>query len=221
MSFLKNGFEILNNMLTADELSPIKLELEKQALPILTAGLRNADKKFPTIHSLVTNKKLLGKAKEYLGGDPAIVRVILFDKTPSNNWLVSWHQDKTICVSEKKEIIGWGPWTLKDEVNHVQPPLDVLNQMVTFRIHLDSSTLETGCLRVIPNSHVLGILSSNQIREIAKNQSAIDCIANAGSIMAMRPHLLHASSKATVPSQRRIIHVEYSSYQLPENLVWV
>lgn len=220
MSFTKNGFEILDNILTANELTPIKFELEQLTLPILTAGIRNADKKFPSINSLITSKKLLDKAKQYLDSEPSIVRVILFDKTPDNNWLVTWHQDKTICVSEKKEISGWGPWTLKDGIHHVQPPLDALNQMVTFRIHLDNSTLETGCLRVIPNSHAQGILSNSQIQEITNKQNAVDCAAEAGSILVMRPHLLHASSKATTPSQRRVIHVEYSSYQLPESLAW-
>jgi hypothetical protein len=220
MSFSKNGFEILKDILTAEELNLIKLELANLALPILTAGIRNSDKKFPSINALVTSKKLLDKAKQYLDGEPSVVRVILFDKTPDNNWLVTWHQDKTICVSEKKEISSWGPWTLKDGVHHVQPPLNVLNQMVTFRIHLDDSTLAAGCLRVISNSHSQGILSNSQIQEIANKQSAVDCVAEAGSILVMRPHLLHASSKATTPSQRRVIHVEYSSYKLPENLVW-
>lgn len=220
MPFSNNGFEILDNILTASELSPIKFELEQIALPIFTAGVRNADKKFPSINTLITNTKLLDKAKQYLNGEPSVVRVILFDKTPDNNWLVTWHQDKTICVSEQKEVSGWGPWTLKDGIHHVQPSLDVLNQMVTFRIHLDDSTLETGCLRVIPNSHSQGVLSNTQIQEITNTQNAVDCIAGAGSILVMRPHLLHASSKATIPSQRRVIHVEYSSYKLPENLVW-
>lgn len=220
MPFSNNGFEILDNILTASELAPIKFELEQLALPILTAGVRNADKKFPSINALITSTKLLDKAKQYLNGKPSVVRVILFDKTPDNNWLVTWHQDKTICVSEQKEISGWGPWTLKDGVHHVQPSLDVLNQMVTFRIHLDDSTLETGCLRVIPNSHSQGVLSNTQIQEITNTQNAVDCTAGAGSILVMRPHLLHASSKATTPSQRRVIHVEYSSYKLPENLVW-
>jgi hypothetical protein len=221
MSFTKNGFEIFNNALTDEDLVPIKAELQQVSLPEFTAGIRNADKKFLSINGLITSHKLLDKAKQYLSGAPSIVRVILFDKTPDNNWLVSWHQDKTICVSERKEMTGWGPWTLKDGIHHVQPPLDVLNQMVTFRIHLDDSTLETGCLRVIPKSHSLGILSNNQIQEIANKQNAVDCVAEAGSILVMRPHLLHASSKAALPSQRRVIHVEYSSYNLPLNLKWV
>ena len=220
MSLDQNGFEILHNIFTENELFAIKAELSTQTLPHLTAGIRNADKKFPSINSLVSSSKLLNIAKRYLHGSPAIVRVILFNKTANNNWLVSWHQDKTICISERKEIVGWGPWTLKDGTQHVQPPLEVLNQIVTLRIHLDDSTIKTGCLRVIPKSHLWGILSSAQIQAIASSAEAIDCEGEMGSILVMKPHLLHASSKAIKPSQRRVIHVEYSSYTLPENLTW-
>jgi hypothetical protein len=221
MSFSNNGFELTDDFLTAEEIDRIKSELEQLTPSTPSAGIRNADKKFATIRSLITSRKFLDKAKQYLSGNPRIVRAILFDKTPDNNWLVTWHQDKTICVSEKKGITGWGPWTLKDGIHHVQPPLDILDQMVTLRIHLDDSTLKTGCLRVIPNSHLQGILSNQKIQEITKTQSAVNCIAKAGSILVMRPHLLHASSKAANPIQRRVIHVEYSNYELPDNLVWI
>ena len=221
MSFALDGYEILGDFLTPSDLNRIKPELKTVPPTELTAGIRNADKKFSGIGTLVHSHKLLAKASEYLNDKPNLVRVILFDKTPENNWLVSWHQDKTICVSERKEIENWGPWSFKDGIHHVQPPLDVLNQMVTFRIHLDASTLETGCLRIIPKSHLQGILSSKAIQEIANTKHAIDCIGKSGSLLVMKPHLLHASSKATQPSQRRVIHVEYSSYELPYNLKWV
>lgn len=220
MSFSKNGFEILNDILTTEELSTIKLDLESSFVHTLTAGIRNADKKFPSIKSLVTSNKLLRIAKNYLNGNPSLVRVILFDKTPNNNWLVTWHQDKTICVSEKKEIEGWGPWTLKDKIHHVLPPLEVLNQMVTLRIHLDDSTIDRGCLRVVPGSHLLGILSNTQIQDATTTETAVNCEGRAGSILAIKPHLLHASSKAITPNQRRVIHAEYSCYNLPKGLAW-
>lgn len=48
-----------------------------------------------------------------LGSQPEIVRVIFFDKTPDKNWLVTWHQDKTILVNSKSDIAGWGLGLLK------------------------------------------------------------------------------------------------------------
>lgn len=221
MSFAIDGYEILDNFIPQDSLQKIKSELDNISASELKTGIRNADKKFPCINQLVTSSALLSQAVYYLGGPVNIVRVILFDKTPENNWLVSWHQDKTISVSEKCDIENWGPWSLKDGIHHVQPPLDVLNQIVTFRINIDDSTIENGCLRVIPKSHLQGVLSTTQISEIVKSNEAVNCAGKSGSVLVMKPHLLHSSSKANKPSQRRVVHVEYSNYTLPSNLIWV
>jgi ectoine hydroxylase-related dioxygenase (phytanoyl-CoA dioxygenase family) len=186
----------------------------------IKAGLRNADKKLLSITKLAQSALLTQKAEHYLGNPAQLVRAILFDKSPDNNWLVSWHQDRTICVSHQLHIDGWGPWTIKDEVHHVQPPLEVLNQMVTFRIHLDEATPDNGCLRIIPGSHLLGLLNSSHIAEATRARPNVNCIAKAGTMLVMRPHVLHASSKSESNKQRRVIHLEYSSYKLPAGLRW-
>ena len=163
---------------------------------------------------------IISKAKSYLSESVGLVRAILFNKTPENNWLVTWHQDRTVAVSDKFDKHEWGPWSIKDEIHHVQPPIEVLAQMVTFRIHLDDTSLENGCLKVLPNSHRLGILDAGAIQAYAQSHEAVVCEAPAGSALAMRPHLLHSSSKAVSPCQRRVLHLEYSSYKLPNGVSW-
>ncbi|MEW5250264.1 phytanoyl-CoA dioxygenase family protein [Microbulbifer sp. 2201CG32-9] len=155
-----------------------------------------------------------------MSGDPEVVRVILFDKTPEKNWLVTWHQDKTIAVSGKAEIPGWGPWTVKDGVHHVQPSLEILEDMLTFRIHLDDTNEKNGCLKVIPDSHRLGILSRDAQDQIVKESPEYICSARSGDLLIMRPYILHSSSKGINPSHRRILHVEYSGAMLPKGLRW-
>lgn len=105
-------------------------------------------------------------------------------------------------------------------INHVQPPLKVLEQMITFRIHLDDTNEQNGCLKVIPKSHNLGVLTSKQIQQYSQNHKLINCVGNSGSALVMRPHLLHSSSKAKLLSQRRVLHLEYSRYQLPFDVIW-
>ena len=65
------------------------------------------------------------------------VRAVLFDKTPAANWSVAWHQDRTIPVVERIEVDGFGPWSRKDGILHVAPPVGVLERMITLRIHID------------------------------------------------------------------------------------
>jgi len=218
--FQNDGFELVKDFLSAEDVATLIQAVENHPLRPQKGGVRNADKLFPKLRMLVNSPKMITAAQNYLTNSPQLVRVILFDKTPNNNWLVAWHQDKTIAVSAKKDMPGWGPWTVKQGIHHVQPPLAVLNDMVTFRFHLDDATLDNGCLRVIAGSHNLGILAAPKVAEYAAIQTLVTCEAKAGAAFIMRPHLIHGSSKASNPGNRRIIHVEYSGYALPEGLAW-
>ena len=220
MSIEENGFEIHSNFLGNDSIREIVAEIEALDFSYPKHGIRNAQKKLASVKNLVNSDLLLEKAKIYLSGNPKIVRVIIFDKTPAKNWLVTWHQDKTISVDDKKEIDGWGPWTLKDGVHHVQPELKVLEEMVTLRIHLDDTNESNGCLKVIPKSQSLGILSKSELDRVVAESEEYICSVKSGDLLVMRPHLLHSSSKGTNPSHRLIIHVEYSSFELPMGLAW-
>ena len=93
--------------------------------------------------------------------------------------------------------------------------------MVCFRIHLDASNLDNGCLRVIPDSHLLGIIKQEKISEVLESDEQVDCEVSKRSALIMRPHLLHSSAKGVAPSQRRVLHLEYSSYQLPNGATWL
>lgn len=218
--FFTDGYEILKGFVTPAQQALIADGLNSLALPRNRGGIRHLDKKLPVIDQLVRAEIMLCKAAGYIGGSPQVVRVMLLDKTADNNWLVTWHQDKTIAVSARVDIAGWAPWSIKDGVHHVQPSLDVLNSMVTFRIHIDPATTKNGCLNIIPRSHQHGILTQDELSRYAAEHASIACIADAGSVLVMRPHLLHSSRKASHPQQRRVIHVEYCSYLLPEGLNW-
>jgi hypothetical protein len=220
LSIHEQGIEILEGFLPTSIIDSIIKEVSDALVDYHSHGIRNAEKKFETIKRLVESEQMIDKAEEILGSLPKIVRVIFFDKTPERNWLVTWHQDKTISVNGKKEIVGWGPWTKKDGVHCVQPDLNVLNSMVTFRVHLDDADERNGNIRVIPGSHLLGILSSSDILKIKDIEDSISLNVKSGDVIMMRPHLLHSSSKAVEPSHRRIVHVEYSNYELPKGMKW-
>lgn len=93
----------------------------------------------------------------------------------------------------------------------MQPPLEVLNQMLTLRIHIDPADDQNGCLQVMPSSHKLGVLKHSEINEHVDKNRVVNCIAKKGDTLIMRPLLLHSSSKALNPSHRRTLHLEYSS----------
>ena len=149
MATLANGYELIDDFLTSHEVGDFNQAASELTLSSKSGGIRNIEQKLPYAQKLISSDKLLKAAQKYLNATPQFIRAILFNKTPENNWLVSWHQDKTIAVSDKFEKAGWGPWTLKAGVHHVQPPIKVLNNMVTFRIHLDDTNESNGCLKLI------------------------------------------------------------------------
>ncbi len=147
------------------------------------------------------------------------VRAILFDKTGDANWTVPWHQDRSIAVLERREAPGFGPWSVKAGVVHVQPPVEVLRQMVTLRFSLDACDLDNGPLRTIAETHH-EILSAPAVEAaVARGPEQVQVTA-AGGVVVMRPLVLHASSPARRPGHRRVLHIEFGPPTLPGGLAW-
>lgn len=144
------------------------------------------------------------------------VKSIYFDKPPDSNWFVSFHQDLTIAVDRKIPVPGFGPWTVKQDQYAVQPPAAILQDNITARIHLDDTTGENGALKVIPGSHLHGIVRP----ETADLSNPVTCLAPAGAVLFMKPLLLHASSRTLNLQRRRVIHIEFSRQSLPAGLHW-
>ena len=182
-------------------------------------GVRNILRDGAAVGALSRSETILGLVHAHL---PAAfpVRGILFDKNLRANWRVPWHQDLTIAVQEKLPTPGFGPWSVKAGVPHVQPPVAVLERMLAIRLHLDDCTADNGALRVIPGSHRCGELTSEQIVELQKARSAVVCEVPRGGALLMRPLLLHASSPASQPEHRRVLHIEYAGESLPNGLTW-
>lgn len=155
-----------------------------------------------------------------LGQDFFPVRGILFDKIPGANWKVPWHQDVTIAVHERVEADGFGPWSIKADVLHVQPPACVLEHMISVRFHLDLCSEANGALRVIPASHRLGRIPEDRIAAMRAGDPERICAVETGGVLLMRPLLLHASSPSQVPDHRRVIHIDFAAVQLPNGMRW-
>ncbi len=158
--------------------------------------------------------------RAHLPGTPVPVRGIYFDKRPETNWLVAWHQDLTLAVKEQHDASGFGPWSVKDGVPHVQPPVGLLEQMLTARLHLDDTDAGNGALRVLSGTHCLGRLSAEAIQNCREMHDEMFCEAQAGDVLLMRPLLLHASSRSTSERRRRVLHIEYAGFSLPKPLEW-
>jgi ectoine hydroxylase-related dioxygenase (phytanoyl-CoA dioxygenase family) len=99
---------------------------------------------------------------------------------------------------------------VKRGVLHAVAPAEALMRIVALRVHVDDSTAENGPLRVLPGTHVSGVLSRAAIVEVARRVESVECTVASGGVVAMRPLLVHASSKSLLQAPRRVLHVEYA-----------
>jgi len=183
-------------------------------------AIRNLLARVPEAAEIARSKDIRALVEETLGQSAVMFRGLYFDKTPDSNWLVPWHQDLTIAVKERQDNPGFGPWSTKEGVAHVQPPEPWLSGRLAIRLHLDDCGPENGPLKVIPGSHRFGRLEGNEIDQMRVARKAAICIANRGDALLMNPMLLHASSQADSPGHRRVIHLEFCAYSLPGTLEW-
>ncbi len=191
----------------------------------IAGELGSAGERLPSEHPLLLHALpwMLPVAAASLTADaaaPRQVRAVLFDKTPANNWAVPWHQDRTIAVASRTPAPGFGPWSIKNAVQHVEPPFDILAAMVTLRLHLDDCSVENAPLVVASGSHGQRTASSEAFARANANPQQV-CLAAAGDIWAYATPILHRSNKAARPTRRRVLQVDFAGDDLPFGLRWV
>lgn len=206
----RRGFAIIPAVFTEQEISSVLRELEVASSTRSRAGVRHC-LGVNLVGNIARDFRLLGIAQRVLGPDALPFRATLFDKSPDANWLVVWHQDTGLPLQQQRSTPGWGPWSVKQGVIYAHAPEGALRQIVALRIHLDDSLVDNGPLRVLPGTHVLGILGDDSIEELTTQIVPHECVASRGQVLAMRPLLVHSSSKSRTGTSRRVLHIEYAA----------
>ncbi|MEM6299819.1 MAG: phytanoyl-CoA dioxygenase family protein, partial [Bacteroidota bacterium] len=173
----------------------------------------------PDIAQLIFSDKLKCILRKFFPNGYQVIKSIYFDKPPTANWIVNWHQDLTINLKEKKDVEGFKNWRVTAERVIVQPPVEFLERILTVRIHLDDCTKENGALRVIEGSHKKGIIPIKSWMKSKNGQERI-CEVGRGGVLLMNPLTLHASKRSENQKNRRVIHIEFTDQELPRGLDW-
>jgi ectoine hydroxylase-related dioxygenase (phytanoyl-CoA dioxygenase family) len=212
------GYSIEEGVFSGPECHSLIVALSHNMNNRSRAGARHlmAD---PMVAAVANDHRLLRLARRSLGEAAVPFRATLFEKSGKANWLVIWHQDTALPLASHNESPEWGPWSMKAGMLYAHAPSWALARILALRIHLDGSTRENGPLRVIPGSHALGVLSDEEVFDIARRQEQVACVISRGGVLAMRPLLIHASSKARTDEHRRVLHIEYAeSLTLADNI---
>ena len=223
-----DGFTIINAIYSAVEIEKIISEIEKVTKATISNStfrksddlfaIRQFHKEIPETLFYIFNLNLIKFIKMNFGENYFITKSIYFDKPEKSNWLVSYHQDLTISVDKKIKVDHFENWTVKHNQYAVQPPIEILENNFTIRIHLDKTTKDNGALKVLNSSHKNGISRIENMN--LKEEIETICEVEKGGIMIMKPLIFHASNKTTNNERRRVIHIEFSNQKLPSGLEW-
>lgn len=199
-----------------------ELEAAFDGLPEGRAGLRLAGN--AALGELLGPSGAIGSRVDTLSGSPMQpVRAVLFDKRANGqNWALGWHQDRTIAVKERVDVAGFGPWSIKQGLVHVEPPFSLIERMLTVRIHFDAVDQDNAPLMIARASHRLGRVAVDEIEHRVARSVISYCLAQRGDVWIYRTPILHASdaSRATSGS-RRVLQVDYCAQDLPGGLEWL
>lgn len=209
-NFHDQGFAIIPEVFSASEVAAFLQSLAETPMRRSKAGARHI-LGLPLVSGLARDPRLLGMARQVLGSDAFPFRATLFEKSGDANWLVVWHQDTALPVRERREAAGWGPWSVKEGVLYAHATTDALSQVLALRVHLDDSVATNGPLRVLPGTHVLGVLSDGEIERLAGEKTPVECLVARGGVVAMSPLIVHSSSKCLLALPRRVLHIEYAA----------
>jgi ectoine hydroxylase-related dioxygenase (phytanoyl-CoA dioxygenase family) len=208
MDSLDSGYCIQASVLSEGECDGLLCTLER-APGAGRAGTRHMMSN-QAINALANDGRLLRIAQRALGFSAVPFRATLFAKSGAANWLIPWHQDTALPLASRFNDPGWISWSQKGGVCYAHAPAWALSRVVALRVHLDSSTSENGPLRVVPGSHRAGVLSDQSVHDYVTHHEKTTCVVARGGILAMRPLLIHSSSKAQTDVPRRVLHIEYA-----------
>ncbi|MDF7812010.1 phytanoyl-CoA dioxygenase family protein [Hymenobacter sp. YC55] len=220
------GYGVLPDIFSAEEVAALlrTVEAAETTSPNFRRSqdvfaIRNLLGEIPALkEQLLTPKLRQLLAVLFPSTTPHLTKAIYFDKPAGSNWLVAWHQDVMIAVDGQLDLPGYGPWTNKQGETTVLPPRQILESIVTIRLHLDDCDATNGALKVVPGSHQHGVIPNDQ--HPAYTPHVITCAVPAGGVMLMKPLTLHASNRSTSTRPRRVIHLEFSAAELPQGLQW-
>ncbi len=148
--------------------------------------------------------------KGHLPSGSVAIQAIAFDKTPETNWKVTWHQDLMFPFARPVDSVGFDLSCVKDGIAYARPPLEILENLLAVRLHLDDCDETNGPLRISPGTHRLGVIGVATIPDLISTHGQELCLADEGVALLLRPLLLHASSRATEPKHRRVLHLVFA-----------
>lgn len=202
-TYNQNGYVVIPNVFEREMMDRAKDHIDQlqQKYPHLRpeqfgTGMVEMDKFWI---DLVSNDQLLDIVAQFIGPDIALFASHYIAKPPFKGQAVGWHQDGSF-------------W-----------PLDPM-EVVTVWVAIDDVDAENGCMRVLPKTQHLRLLSKQEmiatpgdenalsaamdIKELDESL-AVDLVMQAGDIEIHHPNIVHGSNANESPRWRRGLTIRY------------
>ena len=206
----EEGFAIAPSIFSNKEIDTLLNLMETSKGISNNFAIRQFFEVVPEAKKVIFNRAFQSFFKQNFDLSYFLIKAIYFDKPPSANWIVPWHQDLTITTNQKVAHAGYEKWRLKNGVHYVHPPIAIIENIITIRIHLDDCIEANGDLRVIHASHRNGIDKKLDFTQ----EKPVICEVERGGVLLMKPLLFHASKRTTNNLNRRVIHLEFANKEL-------
>jgi Phytanoyl-CoA dioxygenase (PhyH) len=181
-------------------------------------GARNVLSLWPAVADVAGQSPLPEALTAVLGPRYGLVRGLYFDKPPGQTWALPWHKDLTVAVRDNRlPSTRFNKPTTKASVPHAEAPQELLEAMLTARIHLDDVTEENGPLKVVPGSHRTG--KELRLGDVAPQS----VLVRRGDVLLIRPLVAHCSGRSDPETRRhrRILHLEFAAApELTDGYEW-
>jgi ectoine hydroxylase-related dioxygenase (phytanoyl-CoA dioxygenase family) len=225
----RDGFTLLRGVFDAAEVAGLRDDLtdsfgnhSNEAIRRSTSGhvfaARNLLQFWAAAKTCWRRREITDALNQISGPNCGLVRGLFFDKPPERTWSLPWHKDLTIAVKDNvRSTRSFTNPTTKCGVPHVEATTDILEQMLTVRIHLDPARPDNGALVIMPGSHRHGKKMSDD------DATAMSLDAAPGDVLLIRPLVAHCSRSSEVGTtlHRRIVHLEFAANtELPDGYQW-
>jgi len=172
--------------LSRDEVAPFRGAFEELAARLggrpVAQALGHTQVYFRWAYDLATRPAILDAVEDVLGPDILVWTVSIFPKYPRDPGYISWHQDGTYWGLDSTEVL-------------------------TAWVALTDSTVENGCMRVVPRSHRRPILPhrdtyapdnrlsrGQEIEGHVDERDAVDVVLRAGEMSLHHVNIIHGSN---------------------------
>ncbi|HEY0144316.1 MAG TPA: phytanoyl-CoA dioxygenase family protein [Thermoanaerobaculia bacterium] len=201
VAFDRDGVSFPIPVLTPDELATVRAHYA-QLVAAYDGDLKRFDRShlfFDWAWDLATHPRVVDAASSILGDDVVVWGSLILSKPPHDPGFIAWHQDGAYAsfLGEAPAVSAW--------------------------IALSDSSVESGCMRVVPGSHKQrlehavknaedNLLSHKQeiAAEVDEND-AVDVVLKAGEMSLHHVDIIHGSNPNTSTWTRTGFIVRYST----------